>query len=161
MADAIDLFLKIDGIDGESQDPKHKGELHLTSFSKGVLNAASGGGDGAGTAVWQDAVFTMRMDKAAPKLMQACVTGEHIKKAVLTFRKAGRTQQEFLKITFTDIIVSRFEVVGSKHDKDSVPVIRFAFSYAHIEEEYKAQKADGSVGGAIKYSQAVGKAAGG
>ena len=41
--------------------------------------------------------------------MLACASGEHIKKAVLTCRKAGKDQQEFLKFTFTDVLVSSYQ----------------------------------------------------
>jgi len=161
MAADVDLFLKIEGIEGECQDLKHKGELQIVAFSKGVSNAgASGvgvmGGDGSGTSVWQDAIFTMRADKSMPKLFTLCATGERVKKAVLTFRKAGKQQQEFLKITFSDALVSKFEMGGAR-DADATPMVLFAFNFAQIEEEYKAQKADGSLTGAIKYSYAVGK----
>lgn len=159
MASDVDLFLKIEGIEGECQDPKHKGEMQIVSFGQRVSNAGASGtgqGEGTGTSVWQDAVFTMRADKSMPKLFTACATGERVKKAVLTFRKAGKGQQEFLKITFSDALVSMFEMVGAR-DKEAIPTVHFAFNFAQIEEEYKGQKEDGTLRGAIKYSYAVGK----
>jgi type VI secretion system secreted protein Hcp len=152
MAD-FDLFLKIDGIEGECQDSKHKGDLQITSFSKGVDHAVTGGtqGDTRGQSQWQDAAFTMKMDKSYPKLFLSCTQGDHINKAVLTCRKAGREQQEFLKITFYDALVSRCEVHGG-HD---MPLVAFSFNFSRIEEEYKTQKDDGSLSGAIKYSYSI------
>src|SRR3989442_1776842 len=154
----LDLFLKIDGIEGESQDSKHKGELRILSFSEDVHNDTSDAqrGDDAGISTWRDAVFTMKMDKGYPKLFQACVTGEHVNKAVLTFRKAGKDQQEFLKITFSDVLVSGCQTNGST-DSDPTPTVSFTFNFARIEEEYKTQKADGSLSGAIKYSYSIPK----
>src|SRR5712691_1971915 len=99
---AVDYFLKIDGIEGESQDSKHKGEIDLESFSWGETQSgthAAGGGGGAGKVSMQDFHFVMRVNKASPKLLQACAGGQHIPKAILTCRKAGKDQQEFLKIT--------------------------------------------------------------
>src|SRR5438445_5669721 len=96
-----DYFLKIDGIDGESQDHKHKGEIHLESWSWGESNggsAAHSGGAGAGKVNMQDFHFVMQINKASPKLAIACATGEHLKKAVLTCRRAGKDQQEFFKV---------------------------------------------------------------
>jgi len=159
MAADVDLFLKIEGIEGECQDLKHKGELRIVAFQKGVSNAGAsgaGGAEGIGTSVWQDAVFTMRADKSMPKLFTLCATGERVKKAVLTFRKAGKGQQEFLTITFSDALVSKFEMTGAR-DSDAVPTVVFAFNFAQIDEDYKGQKADGTLRGAIKYSFAVGK----
>ena len=154
---ALDLFLKIDGIEGESQDSKHTGELQILSFSKAVKHAiADAQGRDAGLSTWQDAAFSMRMDKGYPKLFQACVNGDHINKALLTFRKAGRNQQDFLKITFFDVLVSSCATSGSP-DKDPTPVVNFSFNFARIEEEYRTQQAAGSLSGAIKYSYSIPK----
>jgi type VI secretion system secreted protein Hcp len=150
MADC-DYFLKVDGIEGESQDAKHKGELQLLSWSLGVTNAGTMsaiGGGGGGKCTWQDVHFTKIHDKSSPKLALACATGEHIKKAVLVCRRAGKDQQEFLTIVFTELIVSSFSTSGSSDS--GVPIDNFSFNYAQIEKDYKEQKADGSLGGSNK-----------
>src|SRR5947199_2258086 len=102
---AVDYFLKLDGVDGESGDSKHKGSIEIHSFSWGATNHGShsgGSGGGAGKVVMQDFHFTMSVNKASPKLMQHCATGEHIKKATLTVRKAGKDQQEYYVIKMED-----------------------------------------------------------
>ena len=89
---AFDCFLKLDGIEGESHDSKHKNEIDVQSWSWGQSQTGthgSGGGGGAGKVSMQDFHFVMGVNKSSPKLMLACATGEHIKKAVLTCRKAG------------------------------------------------------------------------
>ena len=89
---AFDAFLKIDGIDGESTDKFHPGEIEISSFSWGVTQTGSigsGGGGGAGKASFQDLHFSSSISKASPNLMIACATGEHIKEATLTVRKGG------------------------------------------------------------------------
>jgi len=148
---AVDYFLKIDGIEGESQDSKHKNEIQIESFSFGETNsgtAALGGGFGAGKVVMNDFHFTMTVNKATPKLFQACASGEHIKSAVLVARKAGKDQQEFLKWTFTDVMVTSYQHGGSQGDV--IPVDQISLNFAKVEIEYKEQKADGSLAGAIK-----------
>jgi len=148
---AVDYFLKIEGIEGESQDSKHKGEIDVLSWSWGESNAGShagGGGGGSGKVVMQDFHFVMTVNKAAPKLMLACATGEHIKKATLVCRKAGKDQQEFLKYTFTDMLVSSYQTGGSQGQVMATEQI--SMNYAKIEVEYKEQKADGTLGGAVK-----------
>ena len=146
-----DYFLKIDGIEGESQDSKHKGEIELHSFSYGGTQAVSGfgGGGGAGKVSLQDFHFTMPNSKASPKLFLNCCGGVHIASAVLTCRKAGKDQQEFLKITMSECIISSYQSGGSG-GADAVPVDQVAINFAKIEMEYKEQKADGSLGGAVK-----------
>src|SRR5262249_43954171 len=144
--------LKIDGIDGESTDSKHKGEIELESWSWSETNAgshASGGGGGAGKVAIQDFHFVMKHNKSSPKLMLACATGEHRKKAVLVCRKAGKEQQEFLKAVMTDCIVSSYQTGGSAHS-NVIPTDQISVNFAKIEWEYKEQKADGSLGGAVK-----------
>ena len=148
----FDIFLKMDGIEGESQDLKHKGEMQVLTLLKEV-KSADVRGPGA-TSTWNDAVFTMRIDKSAPKLMLACASGEKFPKALVTMRKAGRGQQEFLKITFSDAIVSRFRMRGA-NEENTLPYVEFALNFAQVEEEYRAQKEDGSLSGAMKYSFSV------
>ena len=97
----------------------------------------------------QDFHFVMKNNKASPKLMLACASGEHIKKATLTCRKAGKEQQEFLKVTMTDLLVSSYQTGGSGHS-DIVPTDQISLNYSKIEFEYKEQKADGTLGGATK-----------
>ncbi|MDE8653702.1 Hcp family type VI secretion system effector [Novosphingobium album (ex Liu et al. 2023)] len=150
---SVDYFLKIDGIDGESADDKHKNEIDVLSWSWGATNEGSmafGGGGGAGKVSMQDFHFTMRVNKASPKLMLACANGEHIANAVLTCRKAGGQQQEFQKVTFTDILVSSYQAGGSGGGDDVLPVDQISLNFAKIEIEYKPQAADGSLGAAIK-----------
>ena len=148
----VDYFLKIDGVEGESTDSKHKGEIDLESWSWGESQTGShsaGGGGGAGKVHMQDFHFVMRMNKASPKLMLACATGQHIPKAVLTMRKAGKEQQEYAKITLSDLLVSSYQTGGSAKG-DIIPLEQISLNYAKIEFEYKEQKPDGTLGGAVK-----------
>jgi type VI secretion system secreted protein Hcp len=113
---AVDYFLKIDGIQGESADDKHKNDIELQSWSWGAQNVgtfAAGGGGGAGKVNVGDFVVMKYIDKASPKLIEACTTGKHISSATLYCRKAGGTQQEYLKITLTDVLVSNYETHGA------------------------------------------------
>lgn len=149
---AVDYFLKIDGIDGESTDHKHKNEIDLQSWSWGASNTGSGhagGGHGAGKVVMQDFHFTMHINKATPKLMLACATGDHIKKAILTCRKAGKEQQEYMKVTFSDLLVSSYQSGGSS-GSDVLPVEQISLNFAKVEFEYKPQKQDGTLDSAMK-----------
>jgi type VI secretion system secreted protein Hcp len=148
---AVDYFLKLDGIDGESADSKHKGEIDVQSWSWGESQTgthAGGGGGGAGKGAMQDFSFTMQVNKSSPKLLLACAQGNHIKMATLTCRKAGTDQQEYLLITFTDCLVSSYHTGGSAGDL--IPMDQISLNFAKIEFQYKEQKPDGTLGGAIK-----------
>jgi len=148
---AVDYFLKLDGIEGESTDSKHKGEIDIESWSWGETNGgshASGGGGGAGKVSMQDFHFVMKVNKASPKLFLACATGEHIKSAHLVCRKAGKEQQEYLKIKLSDILISSFQTGGSAQSA-LLPMDQLSLNFAKIEIEYAPQKEDGSLGSKI------------
>lgn len=148
---AVDYFLKIDGIPGESMDAKHKGEIQLESFSFGATQTgtmAYGGGGGAGKVDMQDFHMVKQVDKASPMLFQICATGEHIKKAVLTCRKAGKEQQEFMKWTFSDLLVTSYQLSGS-NASTGLPMEQVSLNFTKIQVEYAAQKADGTLEGYV------------
>lgn len=143
---AVDYFLKIDTVPGESTDKKHKDEIDILSWSWGETQSgghAAGGGGGAGKVSMQDFSFAMTMNKATPKLMLACASGEHIKQALLICRKAGKDQQEYLKIKFTDLLVSSYQTGGSSGAE--VPTDQISLNFSKIEFEYYPQKPDGSL----------------
>jgi len=147
----VDYFLKITNVKGESTDEKHKGEIELESWSFGGTNAASfssGGGGGAGKVSLQDFHFVMKTDMASVKLFVAMSTGEHLPSAVLTCRKAGKDQQEFLIITLTDTMVSSYQTGGSA-GASIIPSEQVSLGYSKIEVKYKEQKPDGSLGGEV------------
>ena len=138
--------MKITDIPGESQDDKHKNEIDLESWSWGETNSgshAAGGGGGAGKVSMQDFSFSMRINKASPKLFLACAQGTHIGDAQLTCRKAGKQQQEYLKIKFTDLLISSYQTGGS--GGDVVPIEQITFNFAKIEVSYAPQKPDGTL----------------
>jgi type VI secretion system secreted protein Hcp len=145
-AATVDYFLKIDGIGGESTDERHKEEIEILSFSWGETQTGTsvfGGGAGAGKVQMQDFHFTAAMSKASPVLFLKCAEGEHIKQAVLTARKAGGDQQEYLKITLTDVRITSYQTGASAGD--IVPTDSFSLNFAKIEFEYKPQKPDGTM----------------
>jgi type VI secretion system secreted protein Hcp len=150
VAAGVDFFLKIDGIQGESRDAKHKGEIDLESFSWGETASTgvpAGGGGGAGKVHMEDLHVVMKLNKASPLLFLACATGQHLKQAILTARKAGKAQLEFLVFKFTDLLVSSYHTSGSN---DVEPIDQVAFNFGRIEVEYRPQKADGSLDTPVK-----------
>jgi type VI secretion system secreted protein Hcp len=149
---ACDYFLKIEGIEGESSDDKHKGSIDIQTWSWGETQKgahANGGGGGAGKVSMQDLSFTMRVNKASPKLLLACASGEHFKKAYLTCRKAGKQAQEYLKYVFTDLLVSGYQT-GGNGASDVIPVDHVTLNFAKLEVEYRPQTADGSLAASVK-----------
>jgi len=146
---ASDYFLKIEGIDGESTDDKHKNEIEVLSYSWSESQAGThgaGGGGGSGKVSMADFSFMMMANKASPKLMLACATGDHIPSAKLTLRKAGGEQQEYMAITFSDVLVSGYSTGGG----GEIPSENITLNFAKVEFEYKPQKPDGTLDSPIK-----------
>jgi type VI secretion system secreted protein Hcp len=114
---AGNMFLKLDGIKGESADHKHKGDIEISSFSFGASNAGSqahGGGGGAGKVSFSSFTITKPVDKSSPLLQKAAVGGQHYKEADIFFaRKAGKGQQDYLEIKLTDVLISSYQTGGS------------------------------------------------
>lgn len=146
----VDYFLKIDGIEGESQSAMHKGEIDLESWSWGETQshpAGVGGGGAGGKVTMSDFHFTTPFSKASPKLFLNCAEGSHIKAAWLTaHRGAGKAADYFLKWTFSDLLISSYQT-GAAED---IPVDQVSLNFAKIEVEYKPQKPDGSYAAGIK-----------
>ena len=141
---AIDIFAKIGDIKGESSDAKHKDEVEVLSWSWGVAQSGSvtGPGGGAGKASFADFSFMHRIDSASPLLMKACATGQHIKEATVTHRKAGKGQQEFLIIKMNDILITSVQPAAGSADG---PMEAVSLQMAKVDLEYKPQKPDGSL----------------
>jgi type VI secretion system secreted protein Hcp len=149
---AVDYFLKLGDIKGESADSKHKCEIDIESWSwgenqSGTMHVAGGGG--GGKVSMQDFGFTKKMDSASPVIFKACASGEHYSKAVVTCRKAGKTPQEFLKITMSDVLVSSYHT-GGHAASDTIPLDQVSLNFAKIEFSYSPQKADGTLDAAIE-----------
>ncbi len=176
-----DYFLKVDGIDGESKDDKYKKFIEVHHFEWHEANkgtSAAGGGGGSGKVKMGDLVVLKQADVSSPKLMKACATGQHIPKVMLAVRKAGGSQQEYYKITLSDVVVSghytlgvgdpefqygfEYGITGNDGTNGSVnwemlpadvtpvPMEQVTFNFSKIEYEYRVQDSKGNVGGPTK-----------
>ena len=182
---SFDAFLKIDGIKGESQDLKHGGEIELLSFSMAVSQTNGGGyngmmhggGLGAGKVQYSDLTLLKRVDSSSPMLMVHCSCGTHFKEANLVVRKAGdmQTALEYMKIKFTDVIISSYKPRGNSQQHefqmvhalgndfdikdnsqtpgvmkmygDELPLETFSIGFSRIEFAYQPQGPDGNARG--------------
>ena len=153
---AVDMFLQLDGIKGESKDTKYPETIEIESFSWGASNTgASGGGGGAGKVIMQDVHFVAKVSKASPQLLLACAEGKHIPKAVLYGRKAGddgRTQ-DYLTITLEDVFITSVSQTGrtpTSAGGDSRPTEEVAFYYNRIAFRYLADDGTETIGSAVR-----------
>ena len=150
---SADLFLKIDGIDGESHSDKHKGEIDVLAWSWGVSqsgNMHTGGGGGAGRANVQDIIFTKGIDMATPKLFKATCEGAHIKSMIFSANKAGGKQTEYVKITLSDCLISSISTGGSGGQESFTENVTVNFS--KVEYIYNQQDAKGGASGKLGFT---------
>jgi type VI secretion system secreted protein Hcp len=146
-----DMFLKLEGIDGESNDSKKKDQIEIDSFSIGATNTGSfsmATGGGTNKVNVQDAHFTKTIDKSSPKLFGGVTSGLHIAKAVLTVRKfGGDEQKDYYTITLTPCIVSSYSISG--HNGGGMPTESFSLNFDKIIVDYKTQDDKGVLGPSI------------
>jgi type VI secretion system secreted protein Hcp len=141
---AVDYFLKIDGIDGESRDDKHKDWIEVLSFSWGTSHGGTtSGGTSRERTTHHDFQIVKSMDKASPLLAMASCDGKSPGQAMFVARTAGKDQQEYLKIKLTDILISSYNTTGSGDDK---PLETVSLNFAKAEMTYAPQKPDGTLG---------------
>jgi type VI secretion system secreted protein Hcp len=137
------IFIKMDGIEGESTDARHKDEIDVLSWSWGVtLSASAGGAGGTGRAVPADLKFSHRIDFASPSLIKACASGRHIKEAVVRVQKTGAAPFEFLTIKLSDVLVKSVEPGVSTLENNAIETVGLAF--ARMEFEYRQEVKPGA-----------------
>ena len=134
---AVDMFLKVPNIPGESQDVRHENEIDVLSWSWGLS-----GGKTSGACVG-DLNLVKFIDSASSGFMIALTVGQNLGDVVLTARKAGKGQQEFLTVTLHDATVS---AVKTALATDTViPTENVSLSFGYADWSYSRQKADGSL----------------
>ena len=142
---AMDIFIKIGDLKGESIDDKHKDEIQVLAWSWGMSQSGTthaGPGGGSGKVAVQDLSFTHFIDKSSPNLMLACANGKHFSEALLTVRKAGEKPLEYLKITMNDLIITSCTTGGSGGEDRITENV--SLNFAKFKVEYTPQKKDGS-----------------
>jgi type VI secretion system secreted protein Hcp len=142
---AVDMFLKLDDVKGESSDDKHKDETDVLAWSWGMSQSGTthmGTGGGAGKVSVNDLSITKYVDKGSPNLIISCCNGKHYKEGVLTVRKAGETALEYLKITMKEVLVSSISTGGSGGEDRLTENV--TLNFAEFKVEYTPQSNTGT-----------------
>jgi len=151
---AFDVFVKIDGIPGESLDDQHKDWIEVLHFEHVLeqpasATASSSGGATAARVNHRPYVFVHQIDKASPKLAEACCKGSHIKEVKFEFFRAGGDKTKYYEVTLEQALVTKVEPVGAA-DEDGFPSERISLTYGKIKWNYIQQKrTDGKGGGNV------------
>ena len=149
---AVDMFLKIEGVEGEARDKDHENEIDVLSWNWGMTQSGSmhlGGGGGAGKVNVQDLSVTKWIDKSSANCQRYCAKGKHFGEALLTVRKAGDHPLEYVKITMHKVMVTSVQTGGSGgEDRLTENVI---LNFEKVKFEYTEQKQDGSKGKTFEF----------
>jgi type VI secretion system secreted protein Hcp len=144
---AMDMFMKIDALKGESVDKIHTGEIDVLAWSWGASNSGSahvGGGAGAGKANVQDLSFTKYVDKSTPDLLLSTCNGKHYDVATLVIRKAGEKPLEYLKITMSEVLITSLSTGGSGGEDRLTENV--TLNFASVKVDYVEQTPKGGTG---------------
>jgi type VI secretion system secreted protein Hcp len=145
---AVDMFMKLGDIKGESTDDKHKDEIDVLAWSWGVSNPGGSHSGGSGKATVEELSFTKYIDKASPNLMQLCCSGKHFDKALLTVRKAGDKPLEYIKLDLETVKITKVSTGGSGGEDRLTENV--TLNFAKYKVSYQPQGKDGGPqGGSI------------
>jgi len=150
---AMDMFIKIGDIKGESQDKTHTEEIDVLAWSWGMSNSGTthqGGGGGAGKVNVQDVSFTKYVDSSSNALIMHACQGTHIPKATLVCRKAGGAAIEYITIDMEEVLVTSVSTGGSGGEDRLTENV--TLNFAKFNYAYKPQKKDGTADAAKEAS---------
>ena len=156
---AIDSFLKLGDLKGESQVKGFENQIQILAWSWRMSQSGTthhGTGGGAGKVNVQDLSFTHYLDSSSPALMLACCKGSHYPEATLTMRKAGGDPLPYLVIKLKDIIVTSVSGGGSGGEDQQTENV--TLNFAAFEVSYQPQDNKGAKkGGAIEIKYDIAK----
>ncbi|MBW7984914.1 Hcp family type VI secretion system effector [Enterobacillus tribolii] len=144
---AIDMFMKVEGASGESQDANHKGWTDITSFTWGASqpgNMGVGGGGGSGKVNFNDLHVNALIDKSTPALLKHCASGKHLAKVEVSVCKAGGEQIEYARITLEEVLVTNVQYNGAQGE-DTLG-LTYSFQAAKVKQQYWEQTGKGGKG---------------
>ena len=148
-----EMFLKLEGIEGESLDQDHGGEIEIKGWGWTTNNNVrwdiNQGGQSTKVEI-KDIELEKICDKASVTLYQCCVTGKHIKNGIITCRKNdGEQKVEYLIVKLTDIMVTKVQFMGEGEQQSLKEVV--GLSFAEFRMDYKVQNDTGNAAGAKSF----------
>lgn len=148
---ALDMFMRIEGVNGESKDSNHKNWTDIQSFKWGAEQPGSmstGGGGGAGKVNFDDLIVVAAIDKAAPTVLKNCAVGQHLSKVEISVCKAGGAQVEYSRTTLEDVLITAVKFVGTQENESLM--MEYSFQAAKVKNQYWEQNDKGSKGAEVQ-----------
>ncbi|HTN49672.1 MAG TPA: type VI secretion system tube protein Hcp [Burkholderiaceae bacterium] len=151
-----DFFLKLDAerggvIKGEAQDREHKDEIDVVGWSWGMSAPTSAAGNRKARATIHQLCVRKRIDSASTALMAAVAQNGKLKTAVLTARRAGGGQIDFLRVTLRNAFLTSIEVAADGGEQGTGTLEDLKISFETIKVEYVPQGPDGAKRGSTSF----------
>jgi type VI secretion system secreted protein Hcp len=156
-----DMFLKVETakqgvIKGESQDDKHAAEIEILNWSWGMLSkTALAGGGATGKTTINELNVSKRVDSSSTALMSAMRNNDLIKKAVLSVRKAGTKQFDYVKITIEKGRITKYNIDSGTNSPAPELLESVSFAFQKISVEYVPQGLDGQPRGGTMFETSL------
>ncbi|PPD44426.1 MAG: type VI secretion system tube protein Hcp [Methylocystis sp.] len=154
---ALDIFLKLGDIKGESTDAGHGGEIDVLSWDwgveQGVAAIAGGGGGTAGKPKLRNLRFAHHIDAASPFLMQACASGKHPKDAVMTVRRPGAQGIDVIAVRLSGVTVASVNAEVNGANGELFETVTLSFS--KINFDYTPTTKEGDAGAPLPFAFSV------
>ncbi|CAH0306267.1 hypothetical protein SRABI118_04591 [Massilia sp. Bi118] len=148
---AIDVYLQIDGIKGESHDDKHKDWIECGTVNWGILQprsatASTGGGHTAERVEIQEITFSKMADLSSPILMQTCAMGKTIPKAKFEFMRADGDGMpiKYFEIELENVLIG---AIAPGIEAGSILGEHVSLKFSKVKWKYTQQKIGGGAGG--------------
>lgn len=148
---AIDVYLQIEGIKGESKDERHKDWIECESVHWGLNQpgstvASTGGGHTIGRTEMDDITLSKLADLSSPILAQHCAMGKTIPKARFEFMRADGNGKpiKYFEIEVSNVLIAAMhpsiEIGGLLREQISL-------KFSKVNWKYTQQMTGGGAGG--------------
>jgi type VI secretion system secreted protein Hcp len=124
---AFDAYLKLDGIEGESQEPAHPGWIDLLAFTTGVARNTNDAPS------WNDFSLAKPLDNASPLLFQHCASGKHVPEAIVEVVRTSPSKQRYYRFVFEDVLVTSYQTSAAS---DAIPTEQFSLNFQKLTWTY-------------------------
>jgi type VI secretion system secreted protein Hcp len=149
---SFEVFLKIEGIQGDSTARGHENEINVVSFNLGVLNTGtfSPGGFPSGKAEFKDLRVIKFIDSASVPLSVAAANGDLIGSATLVVRKSGPDPFPIYKIVLDPVLISSVDDSVSTTDPNGNLLESITLNWGRITWTFFRHDSKGEPAGVIQ-----------
>ncbi len=160
---SLQIFLALNGIEGESADEQFPRQIEVLSYEQKVKQTIirmGGGGMAAGRPEFPDARFRKALDRASPELLHACASGRRFESATFSFRRLAPARPALYTVALGAVLITEVIQIGGAGahyplsfaaldtgDDDAALLDEVALAYESIGWTYQPLGKDGTASG--------------